>query len=110
MASGNGRETVKARLWRRWIQEQGASGMTVRAFCRRHRLAEPSFYAWRRQLAERDANATAFVPVQVVTDEAHGAGGTLEVMLSGGRSVRVARGFDAPTLRRVLAVLEEKPC
>ena len=110
MAKGNGRETVKARLWRRWIQEQRASGMTVRAFCRRHRLAEPSFYAWRRQLNLRHANAAAFVPVHIVADETQSSAGTLDVMLSVGRSVRVAPGFDAPTLRRLLAVLEEKPC
>lgn len=110
MATGKGRETGKAQQWRRWVQEQRASGMTVRAFCRRRRLAEPSFYAWRRQLDRRDAISAAFVPVHVVVDEAQRSAGTLDVMLSGGRRVRVAPGFDAQTLQRLLAVLEEKPC
>jgi hypothetical protein len=35
----------------------------------------------------------------------------LEVVLERGRVVRVLRGFDADTLRQLLAVLEEKrPC
>jgi hypothetical protein len=35
-------------------------------------------------------------------------GETLEVLLAGGRRIRVAAGFDAATLRQLLAVLEEK--
>jgi hypothetical protein len=52
----------------------------------------------------------AFVPVQVVADAVPTQASALEVVLADGRAVRVAPGFDAATLRRLLAVLEGRPC
>jgi hypothetical protein len=37
------------------LDEFRASGLSARAFCAREGLAEPSFYSWRRTLAERDS-------------------------------------------------------
>jgi hypothetical protein len=62
----------------------------------------------------RDAtsNAPAFLPVQV-TGETNTAPttrtttATLELVLHCGRQLRVGVGFDGPTLRRLLALLEE---
>ena len=34
----------------------------------------------------------------------------LQVVLNSGRIVRVPAGFDAATLRQLLAILEERPC
>ena len=39
-----------------------------------------------------------------------GAAAAIEIMLAGGQVVRVAPGFDAPTLSDVLAVLERRSC
>src|SRR2546426_10867911 len=105
MAKGKARDLRKEHLWRRRVGQWRASGLTVRAFCKRHGLAEPSFYAWRRVLAERQAQAPAFVPVRIVPDEAPAPAGAIEVLLPGKRSVRVSAGVDAATLRLVLAVL-----
>jgi hypothetical protein len=105
MTPGKPRDARKERQWRQWIAAWQASGLSVRVFCARHGLAEPSFYAWRKKLTRWDAAAPAFVPVQVVPDET-GAGG-VTVVLAGGRTVRVSPGFDAATLQRVVAVLEE---
>jgi len=110
MAKGKSGETETSQRWGRWIREWRSSGLSVRAFCKLHGLAEPSFYAWRRLLDRRQAQAVAFVPVQVVPEERRISGSALEVVLSGERMVRVAPGFDAQTLTRLLAVLEEKPC
>jgi hypothetical protein len=82
----------------------------VRAFCDRHGLATASFYNWRRLLARRAAEEPAFVPVQVVADVVSTPTSALEVVLADGRTVRVAPGFDAATLRQLLAVLEGQPC
>jgi transposase-like protein len=88
----------------------------VRAFCRQHGLAEPSFYAWRRKLGQREADAVPFVPVRVVPEAATGrgandSGGAVELVLGEGRLLRLAPGFDAVTLQRLLTVLEEgRPC
>jgi hypothetical protein len=96
-------------------------------------LSEPSFYAWRRVLAERQAarrsvaaarkqaerqeqstTAAAFVPVRLIAESAVSAtaavAGSVEVVVRGGRVVRVAAGFAAATLREVVAVLEGLPC
>jgi transposase len=110
MAKGKPRDLRKEQLWRQRLREWHASGLTVRAFCERHGLAEPSFYAWRRLLQQRQAEVAAFVPVHIVPDEAPPPAGAVEVLLPGNRSVRVSAGFDAATLRQVLAVLEDKPC
>lgn len=107
MAHGRPRDRRKEQHWRRWIQQWQASGLTVRAFCARHALAVPSFYAWRRQLQHREAAAPAFVPVHVVPDEGPSPAPSLEVVLAGGRRLRVTPGFDPATLRQLLAVLEE---
>ena len=107
MAQVQGRDSRKAQQWRRWIQQQQESGLSVRAFCARHDLAEASFYGWRREIQRRDAAVGAFMPVSVVAEEQAIFACCFEVVLVGGRKLRVAPGFDAATLRQLLAVLEE---
>jgi hypothetical protein len=127
MARRGERDRGKERLWRRRLRQWRQSGQSVRAFCAEHGLAEPLFYAWRRIIAERDQEAArlrvkprrrvrrdapadqtpAFVPLRVIETAPPV---TLEVVLPRGRIVRVGRGFDAETLRQLLALLEERPC
>ena len=107
MAPGRVRDEQKERQWRRWIALWRTSGLSVRAFCDRHGLATPSFYAWRRILHQRAADTPTFVAVQVVPDATPAQATALEVVLGDGRVVRVAPGFDDATLRRLLAVLQE---
>jgi transposase-like protein len=103
----------KERFWRGLLRQWRRSGSSVRGFCREHGLSEPSFYAWRRTLAERDAALVPFVPVQVRPETQptlaadDGAAGIVELVLKTGRCVRVRPGFDGPTLTRLLALLEE---
>lgn len=124
------RDRGKERFWRRMVGQWRRSGQSVRDFCAAHALSEPSFFAWRRTLADRDRQAAAsaaangrrhharppapddkrdraapaFVPVHVLP-----AATALEIVLGGGRVVRVPSGFDAATLRQLLAVLAEEP-
>jgi hypothetical protein len=102
----------KERFWRRVVRQWRNSGLSVRAFCADKDLAEPSFYAWRRTIAERDAAAVRFVPVHIVPGEQpvaadSGSNSGLELVLPAGRRLRIGPGFDAATLQRLLAVLEE---
>ena len=111
MTHGKPRDPRKEQQWRRLIQLWKNSGLTVRAFCARHHITQPSFYAWRRELHQRDA-ATDFVPVQVETNDQLATVtsiATIEVVLAGGQCVRVTPGFDPATLRQLLAVLQEVP-
>jgi transposase-like protein len=108
MAHGKPRAPRQEQHWRRLIRLGNNSGLTVRAFCARHHITQPSFYAWRRELQQRDA-ATAFVPVRVVTDDQTASSTPIEILLAGGRSVRSTPGFDPATLRQLLAVLQEVP-
>ena len=111
MAPGRTRDDRKERQWRRWTAQWQTSGLSVSAFCARHDLAAASFYAWRRTLQRRAAQQAPFVPAQLVADAAPPPASPLEVVLADGRVVRVAPGFDAATLRQLLATLrEEGPC
>ena len=126
MAKGQ-RDPIKERRWRGHLAAWRRSGQSVRAYCAAQGLSEPSFYSWRRVLARPErrrgaktaaGNGTAstagftegspFVPVRLVEDTTPAA--ALEVVLRGGRVLRVAAGFSAQTLREVVAVLEGLPC
>ena len=37
-----------------FLARRAASGLSVAAFCRREKLSQPSFYSWRRTIAQRD--------------------------------------------------------
>lgn len=113
MSTNNQRSRSKEQFWRRMVQQCQGSGVSVRAYCEEHGLSEPSFYAWRRILKERDAAAVRFVPVEVTPEPAatttmtNLSEGALELVLGTGRRLRVGPGFDGPTLQRLLAFLEE---
>ncbi len=53
--------TVSVERWRGIVEEQQASGLSVAAFCRRSRVPQSSFFAWRRKLSK--AVTFAEVPV-----------------------------------------------
>jgi hypothetical protein len=93
---------------RRWH----SSGLSIRDFCAEQQIGEASFYAWRRTIARRDAEAARFVPMHVIPDDKpvatpDASGSGLELLLGSSRVLRVGPGFDGPTLRRLLALLEE---
>jgi hypothetical protein len=125
------RSVRKESHWREVLARQAASGVSVRRFCASERIAEASFYAWRRELALRDRETQAapevgdarsrhtsrraegfattpntggeFIPLRLIEDP-----GTLEVVHPGGCRVRIGGQVDAATLHRVLEVLDER--
>ena len=112
MSTTNERRSSKERFWRRMLRQWGSSGLSIRDFCAQRQISEASFYAWRRTIAERDAEAARFVPMHVIPDEKPAAAreashSGLELLVGAGRVLRVGPGFDGPTLRRLLAFLEE---
>ncbi len=89
MSQGKPRDTRKEQQWRRWIGQWQHSGLTIRAFCERHHLSQPSFYAWRRAIQQRDAVTSTLVSVQLVPDDEPVAASIVEVVLPGGPTLRV---------------------
>ena len=102
---GRRQPSVKEQFWRDMLLLWQASGQTIRAFCHTQRLSEPSFYAWRRIIAQRERQQPAFVPVHVTPTTSI----PLELVLATGRVVRVPPGFDADSLRQLIAVLHNLP-
>jgi hypothetical protein len=115
----------KQQEWLRHVQRWQRSRLSVRDYCARYRLSEPSFYFWRRSLAERglltpvgtnpaqrDTDAVPATPLFVAATLADAAAAPqpLEVVFPDGLTVRVAAGFDAATLRHLLALLREQAC
>jgi hypothetical protein len=49
------RSAEKEASWRGHVSRQVAGRVSIRAYCREYGLSEPAFYAWRREIAKRDA-------------------------------------------------------
>jgi hypothetical protein len=116
------------RFWRDHVKHQPSSGLSVRGYCDRHGLKEPAFYAWRRTIAGRDAAAPnanppaaatstpTFLPVAVVdrpagpSSPAPATETPIEIILRGGRRVRVRHACDRQLLADVLVLLEGRSC
>jgi len=120
------RDGDKQRAWRQRIADQQRSGESVRAFCRKNRLTEASFYRWRKEIRLRDrktadnltppAAPPTLAPV-VVIDEPHGKATpqsisptSIEIVLTDGTTVRVPPGSTREQLETVFAVLEPTRC
>ena len=110
--------------WLELVEAQRTSGLTVDPFCQQHGLAVSTFYGWKRRLKDdgllsveaasgnrseakasprksvNPGEAPAFVEVTAsATDDRQAT--PLELVLPGEVVVRVPRGFDPDTLRRV---------
>jgi len=112
------RDSKKEAFWRRVVEGRAEGGLSVRAWCRRHRVRETSFYWWRRALARRDAEArrpvsqrvgeARLVPVRVSVQDLtflKEPSGCLEIILPGARCIRVTAPVDRQALADVLEVL-----
>ena len=109
--------------WNAILNDFRRSGLTQAEFCRRRDL---SLHSFRKRLyspppsrpdssnLRTDAPANPhFLPVTILPEPAPSTSASsshLELVLTDGRRIAVAPGFDADTLRRLLAVLEATPC
>jgi hypothetical protein len=111
---GPQRSAGKEQFWRRIVEGHSVSRGSVREWCDEHGVSEPSFYAWRRELAKRDADRgrPALLPVTITSSAAQAP---LEICWPNGVVVRVPAGCDLQLLRGALEVMrsldaETKPC
>ena len=128
----------QAAEWAALIDQWRQSGLSLPAFCERHGLCRGTMQNWvykpalqravdeaRRQAQTRAADpgqtdapppsdsSPAFLPVRIAEPTAGPVGADrtgVEIVLGAARRVVVAAGFDAETLRRVVAVLEGRTC
>jgi hypothetical protein len=109
--------------WSALLNDFRRSGLTHAEFCRRREI---SIHSFRKRLysaptlksapavpcspAER---SSSFLPVTILPDPISVSAATthaLELVVSNGSRIAVAPGFDPQTLRRLLAVVEDRPC
>ncbi|MGA3327811.1 MAG: hypothetical protein ABSF45_25405 [Terriglobia bacterium] len=117
MGSQN-RDVEKERYWQKIIPEAVRSGISIREFCRQRRLKESQFYWWQRRLKagrgegvrRRTGGQGGVASFALVSDEAGATDAGIELVLGGGRRLRIRRGVDEATLRVVLAALEPPRC
>ena len=105
-------DSGKQERWLDFVERWQRSKLSVREFCQRHQLSEPSFYSWRRVLRERgliqDAPA-ATTPAFIKLDVDATTASVIDVVL-GQRVLRVRAGFDANLLLELVRLLEEPAC
>ena len=110
---GPRRDVVKETRWRKLIGEAARSGLSIREFCRRRRLDEGQFYAWRLTLQRRGdsghgarrGHGGGEATFALVSADGDGESAGIELVLEGGRKLRISRGVDAETLRTVVGTL-----
>lgn len=103
-----------AEEWAKRLRRLEKSGLSLRRFAAREGLkaGSLSFWKWKlRQEQDRPGKAAPVRPVEFIelqTEPAEAAAAQpFEVELRSGRRVRVAAGFDAAELARLVVVLEE---
>lgn len=99
-----------------------ASGANLEAFARAHGTSAQRIRNWRDGRFGTPASRTGakakerptLLPAKVVATTAptsiSAASSSMEVVLNGGRSIRVGADFDAVALTRLLTTLEGLPC
>ena len=88
--------------------EYEASGLGREEFCRQKDVPMKTlarYHARYRKQKAAGGEPQRWVAVEVAGPS--GCGGELSVLLSGGRRIEVKPGFDAGTLRQLVAVLEQ---
>jgi hypothetical protein len=111
-------------LWRERVEQQAASGVSIRQFCDQERIPQATFYAWRRRLQERKAahaspvatrrtmpgrdmaesrRAGNFIPLRLLDTPT-----AWEVVHPQGYRVRVSGEVSATTLQCIVRVLDRR--
>ncbi len=106
--------TERARYWSDQLAAWARSGLSQAEFCRQRELNGGTFAWWKRQLHKQDGGRptrqrrTAKPPARFVEVQLPGthSGTAYEVMLAGGRSIRVPSGFDPQVLSQLITTVE----
>ena len=103
------RDASKEKFWREAVAEAGNSGRSVRAFCAQRGLKENLFYAWRRELRLRHAEAAGKSGfVELVRPAAQPAWAGVSIRVDERVRILLERGFDREAMRATLACLRQE--
>jgi transposase-like protein len=110
-------DVEKKRFWQQTIREAIRSKLSIREFCRQHRLKESQFYWWQRKLnGSRNARGQQRQRINgnasfaLVSNDPGAGDAGIELILQDGRRLRISRGVDEQTLRAVLAAVGPAGC
>ena len=114
-------DTGRRDFWQAQVDAWRKSGLTQRAYCRRHELPETQFSHWKHRLQKRQRRPrakTQLVPLAVMEDSSCATAnwdggqvvdcngrGELTLLLGNGLRLEIGDRFNGATLRRVLEVL-----
>lgn len=96
---------TRAQVWAERLDRYRASSLTVKAFCQAENVSVPSFYQWKKRLAQTQA-APAFVPVNLTSP----ASDELDLLLPGGATLKLNVQLDEAAIRKVLAATIVATC
>jgi hypothetical protein len=84
----SGKRTSKVEQWQSRMQRFRVSGLSVTRFCEQEQVCMPSFYQWRKRLADGAGNTASptFLPVRVTQSAA------VEIHLPSGARISVPPG------------------
>jgi hypothetical protein len=101
------RDSEREALWREVLARFRSSGLSVRAFCRQERVSEPSFYAWRRTIAQREGQKRpTFLPVVMPRGPLSLETPGISLELRDGRTLRLPESTSVERLVALIHALE----
>jgi transposase len=114
-----GHYNVVADTRRRWsaaekaaiVAEASGNCSSISAVARRHGIKPSLLFRWRKALAEPDIAQPAFVPIALPapvppTPITPAQPDTIDILVAGGRTVRVRTDIDPAALMRIILALE----
>jgi hypothetical protein len=104
-------DTDQQQFWQMVIETWKSSGLSVRQFCKKESLSEPSFYSWRKKLAgddseqdnQHESEPSAFIEVAMPQNNS----AVIELLLTSGNTLKIPVGVDAKTLTTIISVLHQ---
>lgn len=101
------RSEEKEEFWRLALREYQQSGLTIRAFCQREGLSEPSFFAWRKKIespkgSDSKSDLGKLVPLNIVDST---VSQTLEIVTPGGFTLRCAPTVEPSRVGALIGVI-----
>lgn len=124
MGSASLRRAAKQEYWRKLLEDQASSRLSVLKFCELRKVSQQSFYAWRKKLprgaameglpSQQERQSPGFAQVAVLPTRLTAANTSnslpITIRLPNDVRIEVPREVDRHTLREVLAALREASC